>query len=164
MTLGPIDPLSPKSVVLNRPRRERVAIEAFEEVDIAPCPVSILTSGLTPEDEDEKSNQIDCSDIRLVIVVSPYPFDGRLRDSAVQQQGSPDAKQGKYGLRLCLPEDKVLLVHDGSQDRRTMRLRDAGWATPEGSSARQRLGERKSRCAGEVKRSRRMVYHPYQIG
>jgi hypothetical protein len=154
MKVGRIDPLSPNSVVLNRPPRERVAIEASEEVDIVPCPVSILTSRLRPEDEDEESNQIDCSDIRLVIVISPYPCDGRLPDSAVQQQGSPDAKQGKYGLRLCLPEDKVLLVHDGSQDRRTMRLRDARWATPEGSPARQRLGQGKPRRVGEVTRCR----------
>jgi hypothetical protein len=128
-----------------------VAIEASKEVDIVAGPLSRLTSGLTPEDEHEESNQIDCSDIRLVIVGSPYPVTGGLPDFAVQQQGSPDARQGKYGLRLCLSEDKVLLLHDGSQDRRTMRLRDARWTTPEGSSARQRLGQRKPRRAGEVK-------------
>jgi hypothetical protein len=123
-----------------------VAIRAPDEVDIVPCPVSILTLGLTPEDENEQSNQINCSDICLVIVVSPYPFDGRLPDSA-RQQANPNAKQSQYGLRLCLPENKVLLVHDGSQDRRAMLLRDARWTTPEGSPARQRLGERESRGA-----------------
>ncbi|MDT7811897.1 MAG: hypothetical protein QOJ42_1813 [Acidobacteriaceae bacterium] len=146
LTLGRIDPLSPNSVVLNRPRREQVAIRAPDEVDIVPCPVSILTLGLTPEDENEQSNQINCSDICLVIVVSPYPFDGRLPDSA-RQQANPNAKQSQYGLRLRLPENKVLLVHDGSQDRRAMLLRDARWTTPEGSPARQRLGERESRGA-----------------
>src|ERR1700760_3570038 len=100
MTSGRIDSVSPNGVVLNR-TMGTVAIAASEEVDIVPCPFARLSSELTAEDADEKSNQIDCSDIRIVIVGRPYPITGRLPDSAVQQQGSSDARQGKYGLRLC---------------------------------------------------------------
>ena len=52
---------------------------------------------------DEKSNQIDCSDIRLVIVGSPYPFAGRLPDSvASSKEAQTQSREDMVYVCACL--------------------------------------------------------------
>jgi hypothetical protein len=48
--------------------------------------------------------------------------------------------QKGFGVRLRLPENQILLLHDHGQDRRSLRLRAKRWPSSEGSADRQRLG------------------------
>ena len=66
------------------------------------------------------------------------------------EQRFSQTRQGR--LRLCLLADKVLLLHDRSQDGRPVRLWYSRRPADEASAARQQLGERESRSAGEVGR------------
>ena len=46
------------------------------------------------------------------------------------------ARQEQCRVCLCVPENKVLLLHDRSKDGRALRLRDTGRPTTESSTAR----------------------------
>ena len=83
---------------------------------------------------DEKPNAI-CRRCSYPVVVGFAFFERRFR------------KGKERGLRLRLPADEILLVHDRSQNGGAVCLWNPGRTAHEGSRSGQRLGERESRCS-----------------
>ena len=57
-------------------------------------------------------------------------------ESAPKSAHEQDANQGQGRLRVRLPENRILLLHDRGQDRGSMLLRHRGWPAHEGRPQR----------------------------
>lgn len=64
--------------------------------------------------------------------------------------GDGYAVPGQNGVRVCLPQEQILFVHDGSEDGGTLRMRNRGRASPQGRAEGQRMGQGESRRSREV--------------
>jgi|SRR3974390_1482188 len=84
----------------------------------------------------EESNEI-CWHHCLAIPGNLYPTLERQASESVAKF-IPGRQPASDQRRLCmrLPENKILLLHDGSQDGRTLRLWNGRRSSPEGSTAR----------------------------
>src|SRR6516162_596654 len=109
-------------------------------------------ANLLSKENHEKQNPLGA--LSFVVLVGLYPTARRLSKSASESSDSrfakPEARKEQCRLRLCLPENQVLFLHDRGERRRALRLWAQRRAGVESSAARQRLGERKPRGACEV--------------
>ena len=71
----------------------------------------------------------------LVVLARLYPFERRLPEFAGNRCAKPGANQKRRRLRLCLPENQILFLHDRSQDGRPLCLRNTRRASVEAGAA-----------------------------
>jgi len=89
------------------------------------------------KENHEKQNPLGA--LSFVVVVGLYPTARRLSKSASESTDSrfakPETRKEQCRLRLCLPENQVLFLHDRGERRRALRLRAQRRAAAESSAA-----------------------------
>jgi hypothetical protein len=74
--------------------------------------VTLLVERCYLRKSHDKSNEADCICFFLVALFDVHSFDRRLSEPSSESAGDRCAKPDQSRLRLCLPEDQILLLHD----------------------------------------------------
>jgi hypothetical protein len=106
--------------------------------------ISLLRK-ITKRTRHETSSQIHTRSSRFIGIDDLLYFERSLPESDGESAGGhagAGTSEGQDGLRLRLPQNEIMLMHDRGADKRTVLLRNGRRTANEGRAIRQRVGER----------------------
>ena len=109
----------------------------------------ILLSETQERDSDEKPISISSLCLSVAVLADSVCFERVTECKRRFIHGNAKSGQGQSRVRVCVPEDEILRLHDRSQNGRPLRLRYRRRAANEGGRLRQQVGEREPRRAGQ---------------